>query len=82
MKKKTVVLTGGRDRRSNTSTTPADRTDSNLGERVINFLALIGKKMYYRIPLGFFTSLGLVNFPHKIDTRFLFTLENNMNRLF
>ena len=38
--------------------------------------------MYYRIPLGFFTSLGLVNFPHKIDTRFLFTLENNMNRLF
>ena len=38
--------------------------------------------MYFRIPLGFFTSLGLVNFPHKIDTRFLFSLENNMNRLF
>ena len=38
--------------------------------------------MYYRIPLGFFTSLGLVNFPHKIDTRFLFTLENNLSRLF
>ena len=82
MKKKAVVITGGRDRRSNTSTTPTDRTDSNLGERVADFLALIGKKMYYRIPLGFFTSLDLVNFPHKIDTRFLFTLENNMNRLF
>ena len=38
--------------------------------------------MYHRIPIRFFTSLGLVNFPHKIDTRFLFTLENNMNRLF
>ena len=38
--------------------------------------------MYYRIPLGFFTSLGLVNFLRKIDTRFLFPLENNMNRLF
>ena len=38
--------------------------------------------MYYRIPLGFFTSLDLVNFLHKIDTRFLLTLENNMNRLF
>ena len=38
--------------------------------------------MYYRIPLWFFTSLGLVNFPHKIDTQFLFTLENNINRLF
>ena len=38
--------------------------------------------MYYRISLGFFTSLGLVNFLHKIDTQFLFTLENNINRLF
>ena len=64
------------------STTPADRKDSNLGERITDFLALIGKKLYNRILLGFFTSLGLVNFLHKIDTRFLFTLENNMNRLF
>ena len=76
------MLNDGRDRRSNTSTTPADRTDKNLGERVTDFLALIGKNMYYRIPLEFFKSLGLVNFPHKIDTRFLFTLENNLNRLF
>ena len=38
--------------------------------------------MYYRIPLEFFKFLGLVNFLHKIDTRFLFTLENNLNRLF
>ena len=51
--KKAVVLTGGRERISNTSTTPADRTDSNLSERVTDFLAFIGKKMYYRIPLGF-----------------------------
>ena len=72
---KAVILTGGRDRRSNTSTTSADRTDSNLGD----LLALIGN---YRIPLGFFTFLGLVNFPHKINTRFLFTSENNKNRLF
>ena len=38
--------------------------------------------MYYRIPFGFFTSLGLVNFPHEIDTQLLLTLENNMNILF
>ena len=38
--------------------------------------------MYYRIPLGFFRSLGLVNFLHNIDTWFLFSLENNMNKLF
>ena len=52
-KKKAVVLTGGRDRRSNMSTNPAYRTDSNLSERVTDFLAFIGEKMYYRIPLGF-----------------------------
>ena len=76
------MLNNDRDRRSNTSTTPADRTDSNLGKRVTNFLTLIGQKIYYRIPLGFFTSLGLVNFSHKIDTQFLFTLETNLNRSF
>ena len=81
-KKKAVNLNGNRDRRSNTSTTPADRRDSNLGERVTDFLTSIVQKIYYRIPLGLFTSLGLVNFPHKIDTRFLITLENNLNRLF
>ena len=43
---------------------------------------MLGRKIYYRIPLGLFTSLGLVNFPHKIDTLFLFTLENNLSRLF
>ena len=38
--------------------------------------------MYYRISFEFFTSLGLVKVPHKIDTRFLFILENNLNSLF
>ena len=80
--KKAVNLNGNRYRRSNTSATPADKTDSSLSERVTDFLQLIGRKIYYRIPLRFFTSLGLVNFPHKIDTRFVFTLENNLNRLF
>ena len=70
------------DQTRQTSNTPADRTDANLGERVTNFLGLIRRKIYYRIPLGFFTSLGLVNFPHKTDTPFLFKLENNINRLF
>ena len=64
------------------STTPADRTNLNLNKRVTDFLTLIGQKIYYRIPLEFFTSLGLVNFPHEIDMRFLFMLENSQNRLF
>ena len=51
--KKAVVLTGGTDRRSNTSTIPADRTESNLSERVTDFLALIGKKCTTEFHLGF-----------------------------
>ena len=53
MKKETVVLTGGRDRRPNKSTTPTDRTDSNVGERVTDVLALIGKKRTTEFHLGF-----------------------------
>ena len=48
-----VFLIGGRDRRSNMSTAPADRKDSNLGERITNFLALIGKKCTTEFYLGF-----------------------------
>ena len=80
--KKAVNLNANRDRRSNTSTTSAYRTDASFGERITDFLGIIGRKIYYRIPLGFFTFLGLVNFSHKIDTQFLLTLENNLNRLF
>ena len=45
-------------------------------------MAYLEKYIYYRIPLGFFVSLVLVNFPHKIDTRVLFMLETNLNKLF
>ena len=67
-------MTGNRDRRLNNTDTPADRTDANLCGRVSDFHGLL-KKIHGRIPLGFFVSLGLVNLPHKIDTRVQFTLE-------
>ena len=70
-------MTEKKDRRLNNTGTPADRTDANLSERVTDFHGLLKEKIYYRIPLGFFVSLGLVNLPHKIDTRVLFTLETN-----
>ena len=79
--KKPVILNNGRNRRSNTSNTSADRTDANLGERVTDFLTLFGRKIYCRILLGFFTSLGLVNFPHKIDTQFLFTFRKQAKQI-
>ena len=61
--KKAVNLNGNRDRRSNTSATPADRTDANLDERVTNFYGLIERKTYYRIPLGFFYILKSSKLP-------------------
>ena len=77
-----VILPGGRGRRSNTSNTSGDRTDANLGSRITKFRTLLPQKLYYRIPLEYFVYLGLVNFPEKTDTNFIFTLESNMNKLF
>ena len=70
-------MTGNRDRRLNNTNTPAARTDANLNEKITDFHGLLKKYIYYRIP-----SLGLVNFPHKIDTPILFPLETNLNKLF
>ena len=50
--KEVAVLTSVTDRRSNTLTTPADRTDSNLVERVTDFLSLTGKKCTTEFDLG------------------------------
>ena len=76
-----VVITNGNDRRSNTSTTEANRTDLNLNYRLNNFNSLISKKLYYRIPLKYFVDPVLVNFPEKTDTKFIFILKSNMNKL-
>ena len=73
---------GGQDRRSNTSTTGADRTGVNLGSRQTKFSSLISQKLYCRIPLKYFVDLGLVYFCEKTDTKFIFNLESNMNKLF
>ena len=35
-----------------------------------------------KIPLGILVDLGLVNFAMKTDTKFLFSLQRNMNKLF
>ena len=77
-----VIIPGGPERRPNTSTTAADRTDANLGRRQTEFSSLISHKLYYRILLKYFVDLGLVNFPEKTNTKFIFTLESNMSKLF
>ena len=80
--KEGVFLPTDLDRRLNDANTDADRTDKNLESRITNFHNQLGKKIFYRIPLKFFTDLGLVNFTHNTGTKFMFTLENNLNKLF
>ena len=79
--KEGVFLPADRDRRLSDTNTDADRTDKNLGSRITDFRDQLGKNFFYRIPLKFFTDLGLVNFTHSSDTKFIFTLESNLNKL-
>ena len=79
--KKKVELTGDRDRRLNNTNTAADRTEANLTERITKFQNIIKENTVYKIPLKFLVDIGLVNFPSKFNTKFIFTLEANMNRL-
>ena len=77
-----VIIPGNNNRRSFNSATAAGRTDQNLSNRITSFNGLISQKLYYRIPLKCFVGLGLVNFPEKTNTKFIFMLENNMKKLF
>ena len=77
-----AIIPGNNDRRSFNSTTAVDRTDQNLSNRMTSFNGLISQKLYYRISLKYFVDLGLVNVPKKTNTKFIFMLESNMNKLF
>ena len=77
-----VIIPRNNDRRSFNSATAADRIDQNLSNRITSFNGLISQKLYYRIPLKYFVDIGLVNFPEKTNTKFIFTLESNKNKLF
>ena len=80
--KKKVELTGDRDRRLNNSNTAADRTNTNLTERITKFQNIIKENAAYKVSLKFLVDIGLVNFPFKFNTKFIFTLKANMNWLF
>ena len=70
------------DRRSYNSATDKDRTDPNLDYRLANLKDFIFKKNVYKIPLTLISDLGKCNFTVKTDTKFIITLERNMNKLF
>ena len=75
--KKFVTLPANPDRQSHTDNNLANRMDSNLSDRVAKFTERV-----YRVPLRFLVDIELVNFPVKINSKVICTLETDMNKLF
>ena len=59
-----------------------DAKDLNIEERITKFQDQLKDENVYRIPLRYFTDLGKINFPVKIDFRIKCHLETEMKRLF
>ena len=56
--------------------------DLNIGDRIDLFHDQLADDFVYRIPLGYFSDIGKINFPTKIDYRIKLFLETDMTRLF
>ena len=57
-------------------------TDINIEERILLFQNQIKNEHVYRIPPRYFSDIGKINFPSKIDSRIKVFLEIKMERLF
>ena len=57
-------------------------THLNLEKRISVFKNLLKNEFVYRIPLRYFSDIGKINFPTKIDYRIKLFLETSMNKLF
>ena len=80
--KRPVKLPNNNSRGLNNNSNTNNRTDDNLTDPLDKFSNLISRKKIYRIPLRYLVDFGLVNFPIACGTMFIFTLEQNMNKLF
>ena len=56
--------------------------DLNIDDRITKFKEMLKNERVYRIPLRYFTGIGKINFPTKIDYRFKLHLEKDMKKLF
>ena len=56
--------------------------DLNIQERITKFHDMLSDEHIYRVPLKYFTDIGKINFPLKIDFRFKLHLETEMQQLF
>ena len=59
-----------------------DAKDLNIDDRINKFQDQLKDEYVYRIPLRYFTDLGKINFPVKIDLRIKCHLEIEMKKLF
>ena len=70
------------ERRVHNSNTANDITDLNINERITKFQNHLKNEFVYRVPLRYFTDIGKINFPLKIDFRIKCHLETDMKKLF
>ena len=55
--------------------------DLNIDQRIELFQTQLKNEFVYRIPLRYFSNIGKINFPTKIDYRIKMFLETNMEKL-
>ena len=60
----------------------AHAKDLNIDGRIKKFQNQLKSEHVYRIPLRYFTDIGKINFPAKIDYRIKPYLETDMKKLF
>ena len=56
--------------------------DLNIYDRIKLFQNQLKNEYVYRIPLRYFSDIGKINFPTKVDYRITLFLETNMEKLF
>ena len=64
-----------------TNATAPNKTDLNLTDRTGKLQNQNKNEFVYRVPLKFLCDLGLVNQCFKFNTKYILTLETNMQRL-
>ena len=80
--KKVVIYPANSNRRSHNIDDTTKRTDNNIEDREDKSAVQIDSKYMYRMPLKYFSGLGKINFPTKIDLKICCTLETEIEKLF
>ena len=82
-KKKVVIPGNNANRRVHytNAANAANRTDENLTDSIAKFQNQLKSEYVYRIPLKFLSDLGLVNQCFKFNTKYILTLDTEIQKL-